>query len=184
MVMDLLKEITQNNFLLLLMKDAEYSLNVEEIVKTTKKTKTKICYICLSRPLTDVTNDLNKSGIDADSIFFIDTLTSHYSKPESMKNCIFLSSPANLNDMTSAITMSIKDHRCNALLFDTISTLLNYQQTHSIIRFTNTLVTNTKEDIKKLFILLKGNEILHGDQLVLASDLEMFADKKIDFSVE
>lgn len=181
---DLLKEIIENRFLLVLLQEAQYLEKLKEIIKSVGKTKTKICYICLSRPYEDVVNDLKAEGIIIDDFLFIDVLTSHYKEPEDTENCVFLSSPTDLDSLMREVKRAVEEEECSVIVLDTVSTLLIYQESFSIIKFTHNLVANEKTETKKLFIVLKGGEVPSEDNDSLVKDLEMFADKKLDMSKE
>ncbi len=181
MALDLLSEIANNKFLLILMEEREYLSKLEEIMKSAEKTKTRICYVCLNKPYDDVVKDLKNKGIKTADFFFIDVLTSHYREAASAANCIFLRSPNDLAAMRIAIKKAVDDKKCSVILFDTISTLLIYQQTSSVIKFTHNLLSdNVKEDVKKLFILLKHDTVSAEESEKLGKDLGMFADKTLD----
>ncbi len=180
---DLIRDITENKFVLLLLKESEYLGKLKDMLKSVEKTNTKICYVCLSKPYKDVVAEIEESGMSTDGIFFIDVLSSHYGPPEPSNNCIFLSSPSDLEEIRKSIMVAVEEKNCSAVIFDTISTLLIYQQTHSIVKFTNSLVSEKKQqNMKKLFIVLKDESAPTGDVSMLTKDLEMFADKKIDLS--
>jgi len=180
---DLLREIVDNKFLLILLEEKDYMHRLEEIIKSVEKTNTKICYVCMSMPYADVTKNINENELGLENFFFIDVLTSHYGRPSPCGNCIFLSSPSDLSAIKDAITEAIERMKCSVILFDTISTMLIYQETHSILKFTNNLVSEKKqENVKKLFIIIKGGEVPAGDISALTKDLEMFADKKLDLT--
>lgn len=181
MTADLLQEIIKNQFLLILLGEKEYLQKLEEIIKSVRKTKTKICYVCLSKPYADVLEDLKDKGVDTSDFIFVDVLTSHYKKPEPVKNCIFVPEPADLSAIRTAIKKAVEEKECSVILFDTISTLLIYQETSSIVKFTHHLLTEEKqENVKKLFIVLKGGEIPEEENQRLVKDLMMFADKTLD----
>lgn len=143
--MNIIEEITQNKFLLILIGEDNYINKLCDIVKSVEKSKNKICYVCLSKPYKDVLNDLKKNGINTKLFFFIDILSSHYEQPKSRTNCIFLKSPINLKSIKDAITESIEKENCSVLLLDTISTLLIYQGSFSILRFTHSLIVEEKK---------------------------------------
>jgi hypothetical protein len=185
MPMNVLDEITRNRFLLILMEEDEYLQKLSDIIKSVEETKTKICYVCLSKPYIDVIEDLRGSGIDVADFFFIDVLTSHYSKPEAADNCIFVQEPTELTGIRVAIRKAIQEEKCSVILFDTISTMLIYQETHSIVKFTHSLLAEKEnESIKELFIVLKGETGFSEENQKLVSDLTMFADKTLDLSRE
>jgi predicted PP-loop superfamily ATPase len=179
---NLIQEIAKNKFLLILLEEKEYSNKLQEIIKSVEKTKTKICYVCLSKPYRDVVEDIRKQGLNADDFFFVDVLSSHYREQEPVDNCIFVSSPTNLVAVTDAIRKAVDEKKCSVILFDTISTLLVYQETSSIVKFTHCILTDEKqEQAKKLFIVLKGGAIPGKENTTLLKDLSMFADKTLDF---
>lgn len=181
MTVDLFQEIIRNKFLLILMGEKEYLSKLEEIIKSVEKTRTKICYVCLSKPYADVVEDLKKKGIGAADFFFIDVLTSHYREPEPAANCIFVPSPTDLTKIRVAIRKAIEDKKCSVVLLDTISTLLIYQQTSSIVKFTHNLLAEEKqENVKKVFIVLKEEGVPTEENQRLVKDLTMFADKTLD----
>lgn len=179
---NLLQEIVENRFLLILMEEEEYLIKLEGIIKSAERTKTKICYVCLSKPYVDVLEDLRKRNLDISQFFFIDTLSSHYKKPEKADNCVFVSNPSDLEDIKKAIKKIVEKKGCSVVLFDTISTLLIYQETSSIVRFTHNLISEREhEKTKKLFIVLKEEGIPSEENQRLVKDLGMFADKTIEF---
>ena len=174
----LIKEFTSNKFLIILVDEKEYARNLDDIIRTIQQNKTRICYVCLSKPYTDVLKDLESMGMKRENFFFIDIMTSHYTKPIPQDDCIFLSSASNLDDIRQAVRKAVEEKNCSTILFDTISTLLIYQEKHSIVEFTHNLISEKEqENTKKLFIVLKeGNK----EEDTLTDDLQMFADKKID----
>ncbi len=179
----LLKDITDNRFLLILLEEKAYVRKLENIVRSVEKTKSKICYLCLSKPYADVVDDLNNKGVDIDDFIFIDVLSSHYEAPKPADNCIFISSPDDMEDIRKAIVSAVDEKNCSVVVFDTISTLLIYQHTSSIVKFTSNIVSEKRhENTKKLFIILKDEGVPVDDVNMLTKDLEMFADKKIDMT--
>ena len=182
MQMDLIQEIAKNKFLLILLEEREYAKKLQEIMKSAEKTRTKICYVCLSKPYKDVMEDIRKQKLNVGDFFFVDVLSSHYKEQEPADNCIFVSSPTNLASLRVAIKKAVEEKKCSVILFDTISTLLVYQETSSIVKFTHCILTDEKQErAKKLFIVLKGGAIPGKESKTLVKDLSMFADKTLDF---
>jgi predicted PP-loop superfamily ATPase len=181
--MDLVQEIAKNKFLLILLEEKEYASKLREIIKSVEKTKTRICYVCLSKPYTDVMEDVRKQKFNVSDFFFIDVLSSHYREQEPADNCIFISAPTNLAAIGEAIRKAVEEKKCSVILLDTISTLLIYQETSSIVKFTHHILSDEKQEhAKKLFIVLKGGAIPSKENQTLVKDLSMFADKALHFS--
>jgi hypothetical protein len=182
MPVDILKEITQNRFLLILLEEKEYVSKLLEIIKSVQKTKTKVCYVCLSKPYADVVEDLKEQGIDTGNFFFIDTLSSYYGKPMPSENCIFVTKPNDLAGISIAVRKAVERNQCIVILFDTISTLLIYEESFPIVKFTHSLLSEEeKTGTTKLFIVLKGDSVSKEESQRLVKDLAMFADKTLEF---
>ena len=179
--MNILDNVAENSFVLILLTPDQYVSNLDDIVKSAKKSRTKICYVCLSKPYRDVVEHLTASGIDTSGFFFVDALTSHYKKPEPAKNCIFLNSPSDGVALKNAIRDVTEREKCSVVLFDTISTLLIYQESSEIVKLAHSLSSEIHCEVKKLFIVMKGEKYVDGQE-DLTKDLEMFADKKLDMT--
>jgi hypothetical protein len=180
---NLVQEIAKSKFLLILLEEKEYAAKLQEVIKSVEKTKTRICYVCLSKPYLDVMEDIKKQGLNPKDFFFIDVLSSHYREQEPADNCIFVSAPTNLATIRIAIKKAVEEKECSVILFDTISTLLIYQETSSIVKFTHSILADEKQEhAKKLFIVLKGGTIPSKENKTLLKDLSMFADKTLHFS--
>ncbi len=176
---NLIDEIEKSRFLIIMLDEDIYIDKIAEIAKSIGKDK-KICYLCLSKPYTDVYSDLKSRDIDLDRFYFIDALSSHYGEKKPTENCIFLSSPTNLSEIRSAISKAAKEKRCDAVVFDTISTLLIYQETSNIVRFTHEFLSEERERNKILYLVLKQESISPEESERLVKDLNMFADKTIN----
>ncbi|OGM02918.1 hypothetical protein A3K72_02430 [Candidatus Woesearchaeota archaeon RBG_13_36_6] len=181
--LDFLDEITKNRFLLILLPEDRYSIHLKDIVRGIEQKHKKVCYVCLSRPYADVKEDISKQKINANKFFFIDVLSSHYGSPAKAEDCIFVKEPIKIIDIKVAMTRAIKDMGCSAVLLDSISGLLLFEQSNSILKFTHELKTGKdNEKVNKLFLVLKEGGILGEDSKNLVRDLEMFADKTIDIN--
>jgi archaellum biogenesis ATPase FlaH len=177
----LIEEIEKNKFLLVLLEEEMYIDKIEEIAKSLEKSGKKICYICLSKPYKEICDELKKRNINIKNFYFIDVLSSYYGKIRSIENCVFLSSPLNLLEIKSAVSKAVKDKKCSVIIFDTISTMLIYQETSKIVRFTHDFLSEERERSKILYLVLKHDSIPMEENEKLIKDLNMFADKTIDF---
>lgn len=137
----------------------------------------KVCYVCLGDTVSSITETLKEGGIDAKSMFFIDTLSSHYSEKESTETCTYVSSPSAIDEISEAI--SKMKERCDTFVFDDISCLLRYHEPSSILRFTNKF--KTKNPGKMIYIVSRDNvPEVNVDEFI--DDLLMFADEAEDLS--
>ncbi len=179
--MDIFEGITENKLTLVLLAEKQYQKKLAEIVKDVEKSHTRICYVCLSKPYTDIVDYLKNVGINVNKFFFIDTLSSHYKKSVQAENCIVIEDTNKLSAIQSAINTATTEKKCSVVIFDTISALLMYEQMHDIVKFTSDLTTTEKhQDVHKIFLILKKSDSLVHYHEDLINDISMFADKIID----
>ena len=178
---DLLKDIHGNKFLILLLEEKDYISKLSSIIKSIDGKKSKICYVCISKPYSYVLQDLKDNGIESHNFFFVDTMSSHYAAPEPTENCIFVDQPYDLPEITSAIKKAVVERGCKVIIFDTISSMLVYQKSFPIVKFTNCLVSE-HDSVKKLFVMLKENIYVLDEGPSLIKDLGMFADKTLEWN--
>ena len=171
---------TLNKFLLIPLDEEQYMSRLYEIVRSIKKANNKTCYVCLSKPYKDVLADMERNKIDNRQFFFIDVLSSYYEKPEPARNCIFLDSPSNLGEIKKAVETAIEKEGCRILFFDTLSSLLAYQENFPIMRFVHNLTAEKGKCTMKVFIALKRDSIPEKEIIAFVSDLKMFADNTVE----
>ena len=178
--MNMFEEIERNRFLLVMLNEEEYEKKFSEMLKEVGKAGKRICYVCLSSTYEDAIATLKRKGVDTSRFFFIDTLSSHYNESFDTKNCAFVSSPAALDGLRDAIKEAVQKEKCSIIIFDTITSLLIYQETFSIVKFTNSIAGSKEyENTKKVFIVLKDMERVKKENLSLVKDISLFADKTI-----
>lgn len=175
--MDILDDISNNKFVLVMLSEKEYDEKLLGIVSHLESHQ--ICYVCLSKPYRDVIEQFKRMNLDYGKFFFIDVLTSHYSNPSKTQNCIFLDNPSNLEQIQSSVNIAISKHNCSTVVFDTISSLLVYEHGYNMVKFTHNLAIHEEsQKINKIFIVLKdGDYAQESDSIV--KDIQMFADKTI-----
>ncbi len=166
----LIEDMQDNNFLLVIMDEKEYMHELSEIIKSVEKTKTRICYVCLNTPYRSIAEQFKTIGINTKNFFFVDGV-SRICRP-SEKNCIFVSAPSNVAELDSAIKNAVEKKKCSTIVFDTISTLLVYQDSLSILHMTNNFSLESKK-VKKIFLVIKERR----QDSSFIKDLRMFADK-------
>ena len=178
--MDLLSDTPSNKIVLVLMKENQYEKKLALVVKNLG-TENYVCYVCLSRPYTSIVSYLEERGINIGKFVFIDVLASHYQTPAPSPNCIYLKSPDKLEDIQEAISKCVQERSCKAIIFDTISSLLMYQQNFEVIKFTHQITTEEMhQDINKIFLVLKESKMLDNYSDSFIKDLQMFANKTLE----
>lgn len=169
----------EKRFSLILVNEDQHIDTSVELIKFL--VESKICYVCLSRPYSNVINDLKQNNIETNKIFFVDVLSSHYEKHKNKENCLFLSGPSNLEIILDGIRKMIKEKGCSIILIDTISHLLIYQENFNILKFTHSLSTGKYEkNLRKIFIFLNQYNLQKEESNSLVEDISMFTDNLID----
>jgi len=176
------QDVSKSKFLLVIIGEEQYLMELHKIVKSVIKAHSKICYVCLNRPYKEVIDELMSKGIDTAKFFFIDTLSSHYTTEGGNKNCIILQEPIRLLNIREAIRSAIEKEKCSVVLFDTFSTMLAYESNFEIVRFAHNVMTEGRNKGYKIFIVLREENVSKENIRRLAKDLSMFADKTIDFN--
>lgn len=172
--------LSKKKSILVVLDEKQYEKELENIIKSLEKTRSKICYVCLNKPYEDVLENLKKMGIKTEKFFFIDVLSSHYFSKKSTDKCIYVSAPSALDEIHESIRKMMKKSCC-AVLFDTISTLLIYHRPDSIVRFTNNLFYKKERNKHKIIhILVYVGHILKKEREELIEDLEMFVEKTLE----
>ena len=180
--MDFFEEISENKFTLLLLSEKQYEQRLAQMMKSIEKAHKSICYICLSKPYKDVMLSLDSGGFDVGKFFFIDVLTHHFKRQEIAQNCIFVEDPRKLMALQLAIAKAVIQKNCSAIIFDTLSSLLMYEQAHDVIQFANAMAIEEKHrSVNKVFIVVRESQPLKEYSDTFIKDVEMFADKKIEF---
>ncbi len=152
--------------------------NVRLIAYLTKEVKIPGVYVTLNKPYTTIKELFKKEKIDTKLILFIDAITKttggNISKTE---ECLFIGTPENLSDISLAMDQAInslpgKDH---FLFFDSINTLLLYNDAQTISRFIHFLAGKMRVwKVRGIIISLenKGNE-------ELINELSQFCDMRL-----
>jgi hypothetical protein len=170
------KEIKENGIIVVLIPKSEYAGKIKGIVKDTSKIQGKLCYVSLNRPYKFLVPVLKSASVDIKKIIFIDSATSGFSEPKDGLKVVIVSSPKALTELNIAMNKIIEKEKVKSVLFDSLSTLLVYEQSHTVIKFSHSVITKLRStDVKGVFLALKEDT-----DSELIKDLSMFADKIVE----
>jgi KaiC/GvpD/RAD55 family RecA-like ATPase len=170
--LDISKELENNRTLLLIHSPEDHS-SLKEFISLIKKKK--ICYVTLSRTYETVEKEMKELGVDQKNLYVLDAVSSAFSREKPPAHVTFIPSPDALTDLNIAIIETIKNEKCDYLIFDSISTLLTYRDDPLIARFVDFIVGKVKSlKSKALFTCLESDsksqavsEIsLHVDKII------------------
>jgi hypothetical protein len=172
--MTLYDDIAKNNVILAVTSKIAYRDSIKVICQETAKLG-NIGYITINKPYKSIVKDIENWNIDKKKFFFADAITSTVQAPPIVEDCIFVASPNALTDLGLAFSALLNEKSRDNIIFDTISTLVIYQDIGSVIKFTHNLVTKARVSGKRvIFISLKE------DSETLIKDLNMFVDAVIE----
>ncbi|MFH1682590.1 MAG: hypothetical protein ABIA37_02220 [Candidatus Woesearchaeota archaeon] len=176
--MDIKKELSSNQTVLLLMPSTEYNENIVEVVK--QLSGKSVCYVTLNKTFDSLKELFEKKKIDTKNIVFIDAISKTIKKvPSQTDRCYFCSSPGALTEISLAVSKFLK-HNFEYLIFDSLTNLLIYQKKVPVAQFVSTLVNRIKDSkTKAVFYALSVQE-----QEELIQESGMFVDEVIDLRKE
>jgi len=135
-------------------------------------------YISTTMPYAEASRMLQKNGLDAKRLFFIDTMSKSASLgKERAENVIFVEDPKNLTMVGVALSEALykMEGKERVLILDSISSLLMYNSPDIVLRFLHSVIGRMRagEVSGIVFILVKD----YGDIL---TRLASFVDEVVE----
>ena len=170
----LYEDLQTNNIVLLITSKEKYNESLKNIHSEISKFNI-VGYITLNKPFMSIIQDLKNLNIDDSKFFFLDGITATVQTPPVVGNAVFVSSPNDLTDMSLGISSLYNEHGADMVFFNTISTIIVYQDIGSVIKFAHNIITKSRVLNKKIVLFA-----LKEDSESLIKDLNMFVDKIIE----
>jgi hypothetical protein len=174
--MDIKKELSSNQTILIIMPSEKYN---DELTKIAKKLSSEsVCYVTLNKTYDSLQELFKKKKINMENMFFIDAITKTIKKsPDQTEKCFYCSSPGALTEISLAISKFLK-HNFNYLIFDSLTNLSIYQKKAPVSKFVSNLTNKIKQTkTQSVFYALSVKE---EDTLIKESG--MFVDKIINLN--
>jgi len=160
--------------LLISIKSKDYRENLKNLTKILMGRFKRICYVTVNDPCDNIISSFSLDGNS--NIFFIDCVTSMVKQPKPRQNVTFVSSPHALTEISISLKKSL-EKKTDFILFDSISTMLIYENPLTVLRFIhNMILTLRASKIPTAFIILKedvSNELLKDINMLTDKNLEM-----------
>ncbi|MBI2140381.1 hypothetical protein HYU14_05635 [Candidatus Woesearchaeota archaeon] len=154
--------------------------NLEIIRHLTDEENIPGVYVTLNKPFATLAEALARARVDARMIIFIDAVTKTAGgKSEKTKQCLFIGAPNNLSDISIAMDQAVRalPSEERFVFFDSLSTLLLYNNVGSVARFIHFLASKMRVwKVKGIIVSLRKNK----DQ-ELIDELLQFCDVSLDF---
>ena len=174
--MNIEKEFSGNQTLLLLVSSENYNKMMIDVVKKLSK-KHSVAYVTLNKTYDSLNETFKKKGISLDNIVFIDAISKTFKKtPGQTKACYFCLSPGTLTEISLVISKFMK-HNFDYIVFDSLNNMLIYQKKAPVSKFVSSLVNKIKiSNSKAVFYALSEKS---NDPLIKQSG--MFVDKVVKY---
>ncbi len=154
-------------------------VNILIVKHLTKEVGIPGVYVTLNKPFHIVKEIFKKAGVNTDTLLFIDAITKTVGGDiKKTKECLFIGSPENLSDLSLSMDQAVSSlpSKDKFLFFDSLNTLLIYNDIKTVARFIHFLAGKMRVwKVKGIIISLqkKGNEDL-------INELTQFCDIGID----
>ncbi len=173
MKVDILKELEENQTILLLMPGTEYNeISISVAKQLSGKT---VGYITLNKTFPAIMENFEKKGIDTKNFVFVDAITKTIKEAEDTDRCYFVSSPGALTELAIKISKLLK-HDFEYMIFDSLTNLLVYQKKAPVGKFISNTVARVKATKSKAIVYA----IKVREQEALIQESSMFVDRVID----
>ena len=155
----------------------DYNDSIVELLKLlVTKMKWNGLYVSLNKQYKDILNMLQKERINQSRILFIDSISISPPKEANIENCVYNKSPQSLTSLSLTIAAAVTNADFDFIIFDSISTLLVYNNQKTVERFTQYIISKFKA-FKLTGILLMVEE---QDSEKLLPILQQFCTKYIE----
>ena len=168
-------EILKNRINLHIISDKSYQSELCDMAKSVAENFDKILYLSLNKPVEKIVEILKENGIDTEKFVFVDAVHNRIGKNIAYHNLIFINSPKEFQKFNSKLLRAIDDEKAGCLIFDSLSTMLIYQDESTVTRFAHDLIS-------RLVMNKYNGEITCLSEDVNSSvvkDIAMFVDKVI-----
>ncbi len=158
---------------MLLVSNKNYYSIVKKTAKSVSSMNKRICYVSLNKPYETLSRDFKKESINLKKFFFIDCISK---KRKEEGQVIYVSSPKALTEINIVMKKVIKTGKIESTIFDSLSTLMVYEGSSSVVRFAHSIVSMFRETGSKgILISLRGD--MKTD---IIKDLNMFVDDVVE----
>ncbi|MEK6983588.1 MAG: hypothetical protein AABX33_03365 [Nanoarchaeota archaeon] len=170
------EHIAKNKIIVYLIPNKGYQNGLFNIVKSLAQRFNRILYVSVNRPAEILVEVVNEMGIDAQKFLFVDAVNKEVKGRSANSHFIYITSPKNFKEFEMELNKVLDNEKFECLIFDSLSTLLIYQDESTVTKFTH--------DITKRIIDGHSNCtlpcLLEDVNSALVKDIAMFVDKVVE----
>lgn len=173
---DLKNDLLKNRTTCIVFPVKDYPILINDLVKTLSENYGKIIYVSLNRLYNPLKRKMQQDKIDTSKFLFVDCVTrTAVAQPEEHDDCIYVSAPNALTEISIAITKIIQTHYPEILIIDSLSTLLIYESQMSASQFIHSISNKMNAfGVNACFTILNGEK-----EQPLIKDMNLLLDKVI-----
>lgn len=173
-----IKSLEEDEVVLFLVSQESIPQFQQNIWKQVGKTREFMIYITANKPYATMVNILNREKVDLKKVFFIDLVTQLAGFNPTRAGNVLFCPPASLTHLSitiqSAVSSLPKESK-KILFFDSLSTLLLYNESKTLATFAHSLLSKLRAWQVKGLVLMLDQE----SDKVLISQVSSFCDKVI-----
>ncbi len=176
MNVDLASELKDHKTILVVIPTQEYAETIMSLTAQLNANYSRISYISLNKLITPLRRSFEEKRIDLSKFYFVDGITkTAIANPPAIDNCVFIPAPNDLTKLSIQITKSLQTFDPDCMIFDSLSTLLIYEDNVIASQFIHALVNKISAfGVRMVFTCLKGDK-----EKQLARELALILDKVI-----
>ncbi len=183
--------VQANQNVVLLIPAADYQAALTGMLRELGSLYGKCCYVSVGRSARVLFEAFQKDGIDARNFHFVDCITKSMSvRPLATEKKMparsaeiqaeFVSNPSSLTEIDVTLFKTLAEHSIQLVFFDSLSTLLLYNDDLSVVKFAQHLMNKVRESgIRGVFVAMREDL-----ETPLVKDLGLFADAVVDWGAE
>ncbi len=160
MEIDLKSDLKTNRLILTVIPTQEYAESVAGMVRDLNASYNRVIYVSLNKLINPLRRELQDRSVDLGKFFFVDGVTkTAIPNPPEMQNCIYVPSPDDMTKLSIAITKVLQTFDPDCLFFESLSTLLIYEDPMIVTQFVHSLINKVNAyGIRAVFTCLDGEK--------------------------
>jgi hypothetical protein len=162
------KQISESQVSLCVFDEGNYQQQREDILRALSLDEKTICYVGYTKPYVALKKELASLQL---KLVFVDVLTMGVQVPPIVDDCFFVQAPTSLTEVSVAISKAM-DANHGPVFFDSLSSLMIYQDSHTLIKFLHGLINRIRVSQAKLVLVVLDKDA----KCELVKDLSMFVD--------
>ncbi|MBU1975163.1 MAG: hypothetical protein KKG59_02030 [Nanoarchaeota archaeon] len=136
-----------------------YLFDVRKVIRIALKNLDKIFYISLNRTAKNIKQFCIESDVDPKKIFILDMVSNRFRTPDPQEDVMYLDITSDPSNSLKQIVEALESHRCDTILFDSLSTLELYYDVKTLTKFVHDLLVYTQSENLISILLIQRSDV-------------------------